>query len=225
MSAPLKLAMFDCDGTLVDSQHHIVRAVVEAWARHDLPPPTAEMVRTGIGLPLYDAIARLHPEGDAALHQALTDAYKAVFTVLRQQPDHHEPLYPGVVAALDALEADGWLLGIATGKAKRGLLATLNQHKLLDRFVVLRTADDGPGKPNPHMLLTAMAEIGVEPANMAMIGDTTYDIEMARSADTLAIGVSWGYHDVAALRSAGAHHVIDDYAALAGILTTARETG
>lgn len=218
MSAPLKLAMFDCDGTLVDSQHHIVRAVVEAWARHDLPPPTAEMVRTGIGLPLYDAIARLHPEGDADLHQALTDAYKSVFTVMRQQPDHWEPLYPGVVETLDALAEAGWLLGIATGKAKRGLLATLNQHRLLDRFVVLRTADDGPGKPNPDMLLTAMAEIGVEPANTVMIGDTSYDIEMARSADTMAIGVSWGYHTVPVLQAAGAHHIVHEYAALADIL-------
>ena len=99
----LKLAVFDCDGTLVDSQHHIVAAVVETWRRHDLPPPAAALVRTGIGLPLHQTLSRLAPDGDAALHDSLTDTYKAVYTAMRQQPDHWEPLYPGVVDTLDRL--------------------------------------------------------------------------------------------------------------------------
>jgi phosphoglycolate phosphatase len=216
----LKFAVFDCDGTLVDSQHHIVAAAQAAFARHDLPPPAAELVRTGIGLPLRQALARLAPEGDDALHDGLTEAYKAVFFEMRHRPDHWEPLYPGVVETLDLLSAEGWLLGIATGKAKRGLLAVLEMHGLRDRFVVLRTADDGPGKPHPFMLTSAMAEIGAEPAGTVMIGDTSFDIEMARAAGTLAVGVSWGYHPVEMLQAAGAHHLVHDYPALADMLRT-----
>lgn len=216
----LKLAVFDCDGTLVDSQHHIVAAVVETWRRHDLPPPAAALVRTGIGLPLHQTLSRLAPDGDAALHDSLTDTYKAVYTAMRQQPDHWEPLYPGVVETLDRLSAAGWLLGIATGKAKRGLLAVLDMHALKDRFVVLRTADDGPGKPHPFMLTSAMSEIGVEPADTVMIGDTSFDIEMARAAGTLAVGVSWGYHPIEMLQAAGAHHLVHDYSTLAATLLT-----
>ena len=216
----LKLAVFDCDGTLVDSQHHIVAAVVETWRRHDLPPPAAALVRTGIGLPLHQTLSRLAPDGDAALHDSLTDTYKAVYTAMRQQPDHWEPLYPGVVETLDRLSAAGWLLGIATGKAKRGLLAVLDMHALKDRFVVLRTADDGPGKPHPFMLTSAMSEIGVEPADTVMIGDTRFDIEMARAAGTLAVGVSWGYHPIEMLQAAGAHHLVHDYSTLAATLLT-----
>ncbi|MDM7947144.1 MAG: HAD-IA family hydrolase [Oceanibaculum nanhaiense] len=216
----LKLAVFDCDGTLVDSQHHIVAAVVETWRRHDLPPPAAALVRTGIGLPLHQTLSRLAPDGDAALHDSLTDTYKAVYTAMRQNPDHWEPLYPGVVETLDRLSAAGWLLGIATGKAKRGLLAVLDMHEMKDRFVVLRTADDGPGKPHPFMLTSAMAEIGVEPADTVMIGDTSFDIEMARAAGTLAVGVSWGYHPIEMLQAAGAHHLVHDYSTLAATLLT-----
>ena len=216
----LKLAVFDCDGTLVDSQHHIVAAVVETWRRHDLPPPAAALVRTGIGLSLHQTLSRLAPDGDAALHDSLTDTYKAVYTAMRQQPDHWEPLYPGVVETLDRLSAAGWLLGIATGKAKRGLLAVLDMHALKDRFVVLRTADDGPGKPHPFMLTSAMSEIGVEPADTVMIGDTSFDIEMARAAGTLAVGVSWGYHPIEMLQAAGAHHLVHDYSTLAATLLT-----
>lgn len=216
----LKLAVFDCDGTLVDSQHHIVAAVVETWRRHDLPPPAAALVRTGIGLPLHQTLSRLAPDGDAALHDSLTDTYKAVYTAMRQQPDHWEPLYPGVVETLDRLSAAGWLLGIATGKAKRGLLAVLDMHALKDRFVVLRTADDGLGKPHPFMLTSAMSEIGVEPADTVMIGDTSFDIEMARAAGTLAVGVSWGYHPIEMLQAAGAHHLVHDYSTLAATLLT-----
>lgn len=216
----LKLAVFDCDGTLVDSQHHIVAAAQAAFARHDLPPPPAELVRTGIGLPLHQALARLAPEGDDALHDSLTEAYKAVFFEMRHRPGHWEPLYPGVVETLDRLAAAGWLLGIATGKAKRGLLAVLDMHALRDRFVVLRTADDGPGKPHPFMLTSAMSEIGVDPGDTAMIGDTSFDIEMARAAGTLAVGVSWGYHPTKVLQAAGAHHLVHDYPALTDILLT-----
>lgn len=210
-----RLAVFDCDGTLVDSQHNIVAAMEEAWRAHGLTPVPGEMVRRVVGLPLVDAIAALHPEGALEEHLRLSDVYKDAFRSLRMQADHHEPLYPGTAAALDALEQAGWLLAVATGKSRRGLLATLSRHGLESRFIVLKTADDAPGKPNPDMLLDAMTETGAVPDTTVMVGDTVFDIEMALNARTGAIGVSWGYHEPAELVAAGAHRIIDDFADLA----------
>lgn len=208
---PPRLAVFDCDGTLVDSQHNIVAAMDAAWRAFGLEPVPAAAVRRVVGLPLVEAIAALHPEGGMDDHERLSDYYKDAFRTLRERPDHHEPLFPGTVEALDALEAAGVLLAVATGKSRRGLLATLERHGLGGRFLALKTADDGPGKPNPHMLLAAMAEAGTAPEDTVMIGDTVFDIEMARAARTAAVGVSWGYHEPAELSAAGAHHIIEAF--------------
>ena len=209
-SAPC-LAVFDCDGTLVDSQHNIVAAMAEAWRAFGLEPPVGGAVRRVVGLPLVDAIAMLFPDGERRDHIALSDLYKDAFRTLRQQPDHHEPLYPGAVETLNILEANDVLLAVATGKSRRGLVATLDRHGLAERFTVLKTADDAPGKPNPHMLLAAMKETGATPETTVMIGDTVFDIEMAVNAQTPAIGVSWGYHDPAELVSAGASEIVDRF--------------
>ena len=206
-----RLAVFDCDGTLVDSQHNIVAAAAAAWREYGLEPPSASQVRRGIGLPLGEAVARLHPDGAPAEIESLCMLYKQAFHALRQQPDHVEPLYDGALEALEELAISGTLLGVATGKSRRGLLHTLERHGLLDSFVVLKTADDAPGKPNPHMLLDAMAETGAMPETTVMIGDTVFDMAMARNARTQAIGVSWGYHARADLAAAGAHTVIDGF--------------
>ena len=214
MSQP-RLAVFDCDGTLVDSQHNIVAAMAEAWCSHGLEPLPASLVRRVVGLPLLEAISSLHPLGSVEAHLSLTENYKKAFHNLRQQPDHREPLYPGTVEALDAMEANGYLLAVATGKSRRGLDATLARHGLEGRFMALKTADDGPGKPNPHMLLDAMADTGVTPDSTVMIGDTVFDIEMASNAQVRSIGVSWGYHDPDELRAAGAASVIDEFGELA----------
>jgi phosphoglycolate phosphatase len=205
------LAVFDCDGTLVDSQHNIVAAMTEAWRVFGLEPVTGGAVRRVVGLPLVDAIAILFPNGERRDHIALSDLYKNAFRNLRQQPDHHEPLYPGAADALNRLEADGVLLAVATGKSRRGLVATLDRHGLVGRFTVLKTADDAPGKPNPDMLLAAMGETGATPETTVMIGDTVFDIEMAVNARIPAIGVSWGYHDPAELVSAGANEIVERF--------------
>jgi phosphoglycolate phosphatase len=212
-----RLAVFDCDGTLVDSQHNIVAAMDEAWRTHGLEPVPAAVVRRVVGLPLLEAIAGLYPQGSHELHLALTDTYKEAFHSLRQQPDHHEPLFPGTREALEALEEAGYLLAVATGKSRRGLTATLSRHGLEERFITLKTADDGPGKPHPHMLLEAMAESGVQPDSTLMIGDTVFDIEMALHAKVHPIGVSWGYHDPFELQEAGAAAVIDAFEELAAL--------
>jgi phosphoglycolate phosphatase len=215
MTSPnLRLAVFDLDGTLVDSQHVIVGCMTEAFTGEGLPAPAVDAIRRVIGLPLEECVARLAPEETALRCARLVEAYKAAFFACRQRPDHDEPLFLGALEALAALEAEGWLLGIATGKAMRGLRAVLERHDLARRFVTLQTADMNPGKPNPAMLEKAMAEAGVARADTVMIGDTTFDMLMARSAGVLAIGVEWGNHPPHELREAGAHALVGSYAEL-----------
>lgn len=187
----IRLCVLDCDGTLVDSQHVIVAAMADAWrdcGRAAAPDPDA--VRRVVGLPLDEAIGRLAPDGDV---DRLAVAYRRAAHRLQRDAAPHEPLYPGVAAALDAVGAAGFLLGIATGKGRRGLRATLERHGILDRFATLQTADDAAGKPAPDMLLRAMAETGADPDSTVMVGDTTFDMAMARAARVSAIGVSWGH--------------------------------
>ncbi len=214
MSTPIRLAVFDCDGTLVDSQHAIVAAMSAAFGAENHAPPEARRVREIVGLPLVEAVARLAPQTDEDGHQRIAGHYQDAFRDLRQRPDHEEPLYPGMVEALDALEARGMLLGVATGKGRRGLEMTLSRHGLMGRFVTLKTSDDGPGKPHPNMLLQAMEEAGAAAADTVMIGDTSFDMEMAASAGVAGIGVVWGYHRLEALRAAGAATIVESCDAL-----------
>ncbi len=207
----LKLAVFDCDGTLVDSQHGIIAAMHAACEAHGFERPGDDAVRGVVGLPLIDAIARVAPEADSDELIRMRDAYADAFRALRARGELEEPLFPGAVDALDALEAEGWLLGVATGKSRVGLLRTLEAHGLEKRFITLKTSDDGPGKPNPHILLQAMNETGAEARNTVMIGDTTFDILMAGAAKTASVGVSWGYHPVQDLHDAGADVVVDAF--------------
>ena len=204
----IRLAVFDCDGTLVDSQHSIVACMGAAFVAAGLVAPTAEAVRRVVGLPLAAGVAKLSPLLALAECQRVAELYKQAFVDLRRDGSIAEPLFPGVRELLDALAAEGVILGVATGKGRRGLRITLEQHGLLDRFTTLQTADDAPGKPDPEMLRRAMAETGAEPAATAMIGDTTYDILMALRAGTAAIGVGWGYHPPEELKAAGAHEVV-----------------
>jgi phosphoglycolate phosphatase len=213
------LVVFDCDGTLVDSQHGIVACMAGAFAAEGHAAPTAAAVRRVIGLPLLECVARLGPALDAACHARIVEGYRAQRLILRQHGDHEEPLFPGALAALDAIAARGARLGIATGKGRRGLLAVLAQHGLAERFVTLQTSDSGPDKPHPAMLERAMEETGCAPAETVMIGDTVFDMQMARNAGVRAVGVGWGYHDPAELREAGAHLLIESFAELAQALS------
>jgi len=209
-----RLVVFDCDGTLVDGQHAISAAMAEAFRSHRLEGPGNLAVRRVVGLPLVEAVARLAPEADSGLCSALALAYKESFQRLRQSPDYFEPLFPGVPEVLAQLQQLGYVLGIATGKSARGLAATLERHGLSRHFAVLKTSDDGPGKPSPHMLLYAMSDSGAGPGSTVMIGDTVFDMEMARSARVPAVGVAWGYHESAELTAAGAVAVVDTFSEL-----------
>jgi phosphoglycolate phosphatase len=220
-STPLYFAVFDCDGTLVDSAHSIIEAMSMAWVAEGLgAPPTGHDVRSIVGLQLVEAIGRLHPEGAAPEHERLAQYYKDAFLEIRNRPDYDEPLYEGTREVIDALNSAGVLLGVATGKSRRGLNATLERHGLLDRFVSLKTSDDGPGKPNPTILLDAMRELGAKPENTVMIGDTVFDVTMAANAKVTSIGVDWGYHEVSELRSAGAETILRSFRQLEGSLRT-----
>jgi len=221
LTAPLRLVVFDCDGTLIDSQHMIVAAMAHAFAAHGLAELPRERVLSIVGLSLDEALAALLPQAEAGFRRRVTDSYRDAFFEVRQRADLAEPLFPGARAAIDALHARGdVLLGIATGKSQRGLAHALETHGLRDYFVTLQTADDAPSKPHPEMLHRAMRAAGAGAADTVLIGDTSYDIEMARAAGTHAFGVDWGYHPAEMLRQSGAHQVLSSFAALAPALDT-----
>lgn len=207
---PLRLAVFDCDGTLVDSLGAIAAAMARTFEVNGLPPPPPNAVQGVVGLPLLTAIDRIAPDG--ADLERLRDGYAEAYRELIADPAMHEPLYEGAIEALAALQDAGVLLGVATGKGRRGLTGVLERHGIRDRFVTLKTSDDGPGKPEPHMLVAAMEEAGTGPAETIMIGDTTFDILMAANAGVAAIGVTWGYHGAAELQAAGAAHLASVFA-------------
>jgi phosphoglycolate phosphatase len=208
----LKLVIFDCDGTLVDSQHMIVAAMNSAYAAHDLPAPPRERLLSIVGLSLPQAFAALGEGMPDFPVDSFVQAYKDAFFALRQSDRYLEPLFPGALDALAALAArNDVLLGVATGKSRRGVDAVLGRHGLLGHFITIKTADDAPSKPDPGMVEQAMREAGVGPERTLMVGDTVYDIAMAQAAGTAAVGVSWGYHPVEALHGAGAAAVVDTF--------------
>lgn len=216
-----RLALFDCDGTLVDSQASICLAMEHCFAGQKLTPPSREAIRRIVGLSLVEAIARLHPDADDALHRLMAEAYKQAYFELRTAGAiEEEPLYDGIAEAIEALYAAGWQLGVATGKSDRGLIRVLEQHGLRHRFMTLQTADRHPSKPHPSMIEAAMAEAGASPSTTAMIGDTSFDMAMARAAGAHAVGVAWGYHTRHDLIEAGAGHVAERAQALPAHLET-----
>ena len=208
----IKLAVFDCDGTLVDSQHAIFQSMSVAFEQNDLPVPSRDAVRRIVGLPLLDGIALLAPDGSPELIETLRDGYSGEWQKLRATQSLEEPLFPGTLEAIDAAQNAGWLLGVATGKSYRGLVATLSHYEILDRFVTLQTSDKvSRGKPFPDMMLAALEEAGCDKANAIMIGDTTFDIDMAQNAGVRAVGVNWGYHEANELMASGAECVINEF--------------
>lgn len=199
-----RLAVFDCDGTLVDGQASICEAMEAAFAGAALPCPDRIQIRRMVGLSLPQAIRLLAPDAGGEHHARVVECYKDSFRAAREEGRLHEPLYDGMAALLARLHAAGWLLGVATGKSDRGLAACLAAHGIADLFVSLQTADRHPSKPDPTMLEAALFEAGVAPGEAVMVGDTSYDMAMARAAGVRAVGVGWGYHDADELIAAGA---------------------
>ncbi len=216
----LKLAIWDMDGTLVDSREVIQTAMERAFEVHGLPAPAYEATRKTVGLGLSEACQMLVPESfDMGALPALVDTYKQVFVARRDEDNFVEPLYEGAWELLTSLQEAGWVQAIATGRARRGIDAICDMHPgLADFFTTSWSADDGPGKPSPFMAMEAMKAVGAEPHESVMIGDSEHDIRMGRAANIYSIGVSWGFGTRAELEAAGAHEVHDDFATLSAAI-------
>ena len=200
----VRLAVFDCDGTLVDGQAAVCEAMEAAFGFAGLACPPRPLIRRIVGLSLPQAVRHLAPDAGEDHQRLVVDAYKDSFRNARTTGTLEEPLFEGIAALIDRLAGQGWALGVATGKSDRGLAACLTGHGLIDRFVTLQTADRHPSKPHPAMLEAALFEAGAQPGDAVMIGDTVFDIDMARAAGVRAIGVDWGYHEAEELLGAGA---------------------
>lgn len=219
MTRPLRLIVFDVDGTLVDSQADIIAAMSYAFGAVGMTVPPQNDILAIVGLSLDVAMARLAPDRDAVTRAEMVAAYKNAYADLRAQSDvaDSSPFYPHARATLDRLsETPENILGVATGKSRRGLDALLSGHGLSGFFTTEQVADHHPSKPHPSMLQAAMQETGTTPENAVMIGDTAFDMQMARAAGMRAIGVSWGYHPPEAMGEAD--HLVHDFRDLLGVL-------
>jgi phosphoglycolate phosphatase len=221
MTRPVRLAVFDCDGTLVDGQADVCWAMERAFTRAGLPAPDNQAVRRIVGLSLPAAVRSLAPSLSEEQNLAVTEFYRSSFRSRREEGLLDEPLYHGIAELLRELHAGGWSLAVATGKSDRGLAACLATHGIADLFVSLQTADRHPSKPHPAMLEAALFEAGAQRHEAVMIGDTSFDMAMARSIGVTAIGVDWGYHGAHELLASGAARVVETAAALAAALEEA----
>jgi phosphoglycolate phosphatase len=208
----MKLVVFDCDGTIVDSQAGIVLSMEHAFRSLRMIPPTREQTLAVVGLSLPEAFSTLAPEAEYATRAELAERYKSAFRDLNRDPSEMDILFPKAKETIAHLAGrDGHLLGIATGKSRRGIDRLFDREGWHPSFATIQTADEHPSKPHPGMLLTAMLETSATPAATVMVGDTTYDVAMARAAGVAAVGVAWGYHSVAELAAAGAHVIVERF--------------
>ncbi|MCX7349879.1 MAG: HAD-IA family hydrolase [Alphaproteobacteria bacterium] len=208
----MKLAIFDVDGTLVDSQAMIAASLTAAFRAEGIAVPERSRMLSIVGLSLVDAMAALTPGEDHTTHERLAAAYKRAFWEHRSRGEHTETLFPGAEELLVKLRECGDVaLGIATGKSRRGVAHLIEKHGWDGWFATIQTSDDHPSKPHPSMIATALSETATAATKTIMIGDTSYDIEMARAAGVRAAGVSWGNHAAAELTKAGAHTISHDF--------------
>tara|TARA_B100001093_G_C26775007_1_gene991925 strand:- start:434 stop:1105 length:672 start_codon:yes stop_codon:yes gene_type:complete len=210
LSQNLKLALFDYDGTIVDSAIMIVEGAIAAFRICGLPDPDPKKVRENIGKPLAIALDEYMPPGFNVTPNEISEAYRSWYAEQGRLGLQNEPLYPGVVELLKELKTDDWLIGIATNKSRIGLTNGLAKHSLSDMFDITLSTDENIPKPNPAMAIKAMNDLGVDKENCVMVGDTINDIGLGVNAEIISIGVTWGYNDKNLLTSAGADYLVDD---------------
>lgn len=215
----LKLAIWDMDGTLVDSRDVIAQAMDRAFQVCGRPPPGYDRTRHIVGLGLVESCRRLVDgpvsENDLA---ALVAAYSAAFSSRRQEPDFKEPLYDGALETLEWLQKENWAIAMATGKSRRGIRALFDMHPLERYFDTVHCADDGPGKPDPAMCLAAMKQMGAAPAETLMIGDAVHDIRMGHAAGVKTVAVTWGFATREELAAVAPDHIASSFAELRNYL-------
>lgn len=205
------LAAFDLDGTLLDSASSIVERVIACWEACGFPPPDPALARRIIGLPWQESVLTLLPDAGPDEFAKIRAFYEDVREGRRAAPPVSEALFEGARGTLEQLHDRGFALAIVTSRNSDRLAELLSQHGIDEFFFACKTADMGPAKPDPYLLRAAMAEAGTSAKSTVMIGDTTFDIEMAVEAGAGAVGVSWGVHEVGELRTAGAHRIVDSF--------------
>lgn len=206
----MKLVLFDCDGTLVDSGKLIHEVMARTFVEFGHARPEFALTKSIIGLTLASAIARMQGKPDVDSEAAAMAAhYKSIYGGVRAEDGYQEPLFEGIQGVIDRLaEREEMLIGAVTGKSRRGLDIILDTHGFRPHFIVSRTADDCPSKPHPAMVLECCHETGMDIRDTIVIGDAIYDMQMAKSAGAKAIGVSWGYASVDDLGTAGADVIV-----------------
>lgn len=225
MTEPLRLVVFDVDGTLVDSQADIVAGMTHAFKHVGRAAPSRDAILQTVGLSLPQTMRMLAPKASEAERADLVTTYKTTYRNLRINAGSKasSPLYDGIDAMLRSLrQFDPLLLGVATGKSLRGLDILLETHGIRDCFVTTQCADDHPSKPHPSMVMAALSDTGVHAENAVIVGDTSFDMAMGKAASISTIGVTWGYHTRENL--ADADVLVDSVDVLLNTLTTWMET-
>ncbi|SKA33427.1 HAD-IA family hydrolase [Consotaella salsifontis] len=216
----MHLILFDCDGTLSDTCGTICETMRRAFVTAGLKPPSDAATMSIIGLSLVEAMEQLLPHGTAELYADLAKTYRETMWAMRDNGEVSDRLFPGIADLVADLAArEDVLLGIVTGKSRRGVEAILSSHGLRAHFLPIRTADDCPSKPHPAMVQECCAEVGVAPSSTVVVGDALFDMRMAVSAGARAVGVAWGVTPPAMLREAGADAVAGDTAELGFLLS------
>lgn len=219
MSATKRLVIFDVDGTLVDSQDDIYGAMTYAFDAIGEPAPSRQRILSIVGLSLDPAMKHLAPDLPESKQAQMIEFYKEAYMHLRRKSGaaQSSPLYPGAMDTLIALHGrKDIVLGVATGKSRRGLDKLFEAHDIGHMFATQQVSDNHPSKPHPSMILQALDDTGISPENAVMIGDTSFDMSMAQAAGIFGIGVTWGYHSKDVLTAAT--RLVHNFGGLSAVL-------